>query len=299
MEQKLVYTISDTFHAELHAKQIPHKNVTASGSSVAVEITLEYDELLAAQVAPLKADHSFDFSRDQLIVKTDEHGNPVIKSIYDENGRVRMNEIIPIKQGIDIEKLAIEKNTNPFRNVLNIDDILEEIIHCKELEQLANAQAAQQEELRVKLYAEQVAKEENEHLAKRLMEEEEYKARESIQKQIKAEKIEWASQYGSDRLKKGFEQGYTCNKLYLYERMKHDIGDNAILDYDGKIERKNRSCPSMEGLLEAERITKIKGITDVQIVWLPNGTEIEDYGEPCEAVEAKFHGYFVYITGYI
>lgn len=118
----------------------------------------------------------------------------------------------------------------------------------------------------------------------------------------KAEKLAWIEAHGSERLQKGFAAGYHCQKIYTSERGIADLGSDYELDYDEDVERRDRSCPSLEALNEAERLTEI-GIT-AKVVWLPNGTATEkdcyDYGcdmqQPCEAVEAILLGNYFYRT---
>jgi len=162
---------------------------------------------------------------------------------------------------------------------------------------LANAQAAVLEEQRKKLYAEQEARDAEQYKLKEEQQRARRKEEEKKEAEAIASQLAWINEHGSERLKMSYDKGYKCKKLYLLERLKHDVG-NYVLDYDAKIERKNRSCPSMEALLEVERIEKMEGITEAKVVWLPNGTAIEDYDDACEGIEAKFFGYWIYSTEY-
>ncbi len=96
------------------------------------------------------------------------------------------------------------------------------------------------------------------------------------------ERLAWAQQHGSDRLRKGLEHGHACTKLYETEFGRHLIGDGGyVYDRDGRVETKDRSCPSIEALEEAEHIEKTKGLS-VSIVWLPEGTWELHKDETCE-----------------
>jgi len=127
--------------------------------------------------------------------------------------------------------------------------------------------------------------------------------REAIEKaerdHAKAEKLDWIEAHGSEQLRKGTAAGYNCQKQYIIERVARDLGAEYLLDHSEAIKTKDRSCPSLEALEEVERAAEIAGYT-AKVVWLPNGFRDEDleaymgYDEPCEAVEARFQGYYLY-----
>lgn len=127
-------------------------------------------------------------------------------------------------------------------------------------------------------------------------------AKQAANETAKAEKLAWIEAHGSERLQKGIAAGYHCQKIYVGERGKTDLGSDYELDYDAEVERKDRSCPTLEALNEAERLTET-GIA-AKVVWLPNGTATEkdcyeydcDMQQPCEAVEAILLRYYFYRT---
>lgn len=114
---------------------------------------------------------------------------------------------------------------------------------------------------------------------------------------IKAEKLDWINQHGSERLRGGVKQGYNCQKIYTYEKGNMILGHGYEFDYEGDVSTKERSCPSMAALVEVNHLNK-KAI-DPTIVWLPNGLhqlndpnacdDTYDY-ESCEAVEVRLDG---------
>lgn len=124
-------------------------------------------------------------------------------------------------------------------------------------------------------------------------------ARKAKHEAEKAEKVVWIKAHGSERLQKGIAAGYHCQKIYVAERGKIDLGSEYILDYDENIATKDRSCPTLEALNEAERLTE-SGI-EARVKWLPGGTGTVDEdgyydSEPsgCEAVEAILLGSYFY-----
>lgn len=115
----------------------------------------------------------------------------------------------------------------------------------------------------------------------------------------KAEKLNWIEAHGSEKLRKGTAAGYNCQKQYIIERAGHDIGAEYVLDHAEEIKTKARSCPSLTALEEAERVAEIAGYT-AKVMWLPDGFRDNDpeaymgYDDPCEAIEARFEGYYLY-----
>lgn len=152
--------------------------------------------------------------------------------------------------------------------------------------------------------------EEEERDVRRAAEEREKAENEAARKKIEDEAAQvrqvWIAEKGSDVLKLGHTKGYACQKRYAQEWGMVELGADYVLDYDGKVSRKTRSCPSEGALNEQVRIEAL-GLTDienVQVVWLPDSLEEldEDYQEgyneptPCEAVEVKAHHVYYYKT---
>lgn len=297
MQQTAIYEISEEYHAELHRKGIPHKNVTNKyWNKPHVEIVLEFDEELAAELFPLTAEHEYRISNGVRVPRTDTAGN--FEFFYaDFTQTIRNATVEPISTVLDVHDYVKKLIEDTYYNVININHILDIIKHRHDQWPAANAQAAILEEQRKKLYAEQEARYIEESKQKDEQQRAQRKEAEAKEAELLVKQLAWIKEHGSDRLKKSFEKNYKCKKLYLLERLKHDVG-NYVLDYDAKIERKDRSCPSMEALLEVERIEKIEGITEAKVVWLPYGTAIEDYNDASEGIEAKFFGYWIYSTEY-
>lgn len=113
----------------------------------------------------------------------------------------------------------------------------------------------------------------------------EFQAEEN-RKQRAEDKRVWIEQQGSLRLRKLFGAGYDCQRLYVSERALLEHPDYQ-LDFDGKADWKERSCPSDDAFAEAQRVGG-------RVVWLTEpvppdtGDEDEDWvAEPfreCEAV---------------
>lgn len=116
------------------------------------------------------------------------------------------------------------------------------------------------------------------------------------QAEAEAEKARWISEHGSARLRKAFEAGYDCIRLYLLERAAHEY-PGFVLDFDDKAEWKSRACPS-ERALDIEEATKASHPhAHVWIVWLTKppcaehpdseGDYDDRYYEPREAVVVR------------
>ncbi len=185
---------------------------------------------------------------------------------------------------------------------------IEKLLDAKEAanqatQEKAEEDAARQERERPAREAQEARDAEEKRIARETRDAEEAERKAARQAEIetaKAEKLAWIEAQGSERLQKGIAAGYHCQKIYTTERGKIELGSDYILDYDGKIATKDRSCPSLEALNEAERLTGA-GIT-ARVKWLPNGTETADEDgywdcEPsgCEAVEAKLLGLRFYL----
>lgn len=297
MQQTAIYEISEEYHAELHRKGIPHKNVTVRNSSrTYVEITLEFDEQLAAELYPLTAEHKYKL---EMGTRVPKHNADKSFSFYNANfsKEISSSKVTPDDHVIGIHDYVKTKINKEFTNIVDINEFILDIQRKQSEWPLANAQAAVLEEQRKKLYAEQVARDAEQYKLKEEQQRAQWEEEEKREAEALASQLAWIKEHGSERLIKSFDKGYKCKKLYLLERLKHDVG-NYVLDYDAKIERKGRSCPSMEALLEVERIEKIEGITEAKVVWLPYGTAIEDYNDASEGIEAKFFGYWIYTTEY-
>lgn len=79
------------------------------------------------------------------------------------------------------------------------------------------------------------------------------KARELAAKAvIKAERLAWIDQHGSDRLKRGVQAGHNCQRLYVEERSVIEY-PGFDLDYSDNLVSKDRSCPSVNALDELDR----------------------------------------------
>ena len=142
------------------------------------------------------------------------------------------------------------------------------------------AQEKAERERRVRQEAEEKAKAEEE------------KKKQAAEAEAKhKQRIAWAQEHGSERLRKGLEQGYACNKLYETELGEFLIADGEYeYDRDNKVEEKDRSCPSLDALNEIERIDQIDGLS-AKVVWLPEGLgelhrDPDKYFEPESGREA-------------
>jgi hypothetical protein len=108
------------------------------------------------------------------------------------------------------------------------------------------------------------------------------------------ERLAWARDHGSERLRRAIEADYNCNRLYWNERAALEY-PGYTLDYDGNAEWKDRSCPSLEALNERDEVLETHPGIKATIVWLtdePQAWPIArdekeyDYSEEFEQCEA-------------
>lgn len=110
-------------------------------------------------------------------------------------------------------------------------------------------------------------------------------------KQWAAEMERWIAQYGSERLKLGYERGYNVRGLYAKERAAQEF-PGFYVDIDGRMLWEERYAPSMAALeleTEVRELVQKHGMppSSVQIVWLtrpPKGLDRDFYFGPREAV---------------
>lgn len=162
--------------------------------------------------------------------------------------------------------------------------------HAPQREAARKTYEAEQEKLRREKEAEdakELARKADE--SRKVMEEKERR---------RQERLTWAREHGSERLRKGLEQEHTCIKLYEIELGEHLIADRDYeYDRENMVDEKNRSCPSLKALEEVERLNQIKGLS-AQVVWLPEGLrelhkntdECFEPGVGCEAVKVDVAG---------
>lgn len=116
---------------------------------------------------------------------------------------------------------------------------------------------------------------------------------------LEAEKLAWIKQHGSIVLRKSMKHGYNCQKQYVIERSTLILGDDYILDYDGKVNIKDRSCPTLEALEEVEKhnFCNHTEIKQIKVTWLPCGlmglntttNHFKHSVSGCEAVRVRFN----------
>lgn len=112
-----------------------------------------------------------------------------------------------------------------------------------------------------------------------------------IKAEAHATKTAWGNAHGSEQLRRGFERGHDCGRLYVVERAALEAPGYTV-DYQDAAEWKDRACPSVSALNEADAAEKLN-LGSVKIVWLTEAArdrkrshDYYDYDEfrPCEAV---------------
>jgi hypothetical protein len=225
---------------------------------------------------------------DSTTYQGEQHG-------YDEHG----NWVQLIGNTNVVELLADKYADGEIAIGGNIDHIMQELSDTyQRIDQIVANNKTIADEKKRKEEEEHPAKEARKkaELEERNKKDDEEKAKAEADKAKQAEEAElrqkemlaWAQEHGSERLRKGLEQGYTCIKLYETELGEFLIADSDYeYDRDDKVEVKGRSCPSLDALNEAERINQIEGLSG-EVKWLPEGlSELHKDPDPDEYFEAE------------
>lgn len=107
---------------------------------------------------------------------------------------------------------------------------------------------------------------------------EEKKARDEAEEAAKAAKreeerqkqLEWAIEHGSERLVKGLQAGYNCNRLYKLERAEFEF-PSYTLDLQNNGEWEERNNPTLAAMNERDAMLAAHpelSENDVSVVWL-------------------------------
>ncbi|MDD5701047.1 MAG: hypothetical protein PHU23_03260 [Dehalococcoidales bacterium] len=120
--------------------------------------------------------------------------------------------------------------------------------------------------------------------ANRAREEQERQEELSRKERQKQDQADWIAQYGSERLKLCQKGNYPCKKLYLEERVLHELGEGWFIDTKNEAEIEDRANPSLEALTIVETLPE--GYTG-EVVWItstPSALSTPAYFSPQEAV---------------
>jgi hypothetical protein len=102
------------------------------------------------------------------------------------------------------------------------------------------------------------------------------KARELAAKEaIKADRLAWIKNHGSDHLKKAIAAGYNCQRKYVEERSAFEFTE-FDLDFDDQLKHRSRSCPSLDALAWLDRFPQ------GQIIWVEKRHDHSDDDEDYE-----------------
>ena len=203
------------------------------------------------------------------------------------NGEIALGASVDIIFG-EIQQLEEKKDAQRIQEKADADAAAEKEKIEKPLREARERKYAEEKEIRD---AEEKVKKDAE--ASRLSAEKETR---------RLTRLAWAQKHGSDQLRKGLEQGYSCIKLYEEEFSRLALGEGYVWDRDNAVEEKTRSCPSLEALKIVEELIKDEriGQGNADIQWLPDGLSAlvkdEDWDEDtkgCEAISVKIKG----ITG--
>jgi hypothetical protein len=118
------------------------------------------------------------------------------------------------------------------------------------------------------------------------------------------ERLAWAKEHGSERLRRILEGGYEAGRLYWVERCAVEY-PGCILDYEKNAETKERIAPKIKELDALDELEVTHPDADVKIVWLTaeplayKRDEEDDFDsdfEPCAALEIDDPDYerFIY-----
>jgi hypothetical protein len=92
---------------------------------------------------------------------------------------------------------------------------------------------------------------------------------------IKADRLAWIENHGSEHLKKAIAAGYNCQRKYVEERSAFEFPE-FDLDFDDLLKHRSRSCPSLNALDWLDRLPQ------GQIVWVEERHDRSDDDEDYE-----------------
>lgn len=128
----------------------------------------------------------------------------------------------------------------------------------------------------------------------------EREAAEVVRKLVEQARANWINAHGSEYLQRAYARGHDCQRLYVSERAALEL-PGYVVDFRDNAQWRDRSCPSVESLDEADRVERLDlrpaDEIEVIIVWLTSPAHAErpdEYSdEEFEASEA------VVVRGYL
>lgn len=301
MEHVIDVYLNDGDHSELHAANTEHEHSKPGY----IKLIVSFDEDKLAGIMPLNANHVFLWQDSiRLVRRGAGKESYVIDKEIDSDGKAYN---CPCKAQIDvielpsIAKRRFEENKNPC---VNLQDVVDEIVMRWPDWEKVKPIVAEAEEKRKARWdiqeAERKAIEEEKYKQRQAEEAAKKEAEAKAEELFKTKALAWAKEHGSERLRKGLEKGYRCKQVFIREFCE-GLGGSWAFDWDKDISTKARSCPSLEALNLVEELENNEWLSEVSIVWLPQGyEEIEGAydrdPEPTgfEAIEAQILGYYVY-----
>lgn len=239
--------------------------------------------------------------------------------IDDKDGSINTTYLYPIGIELSLSDLLIpDLKSGSLIPGMNIDTYLDKI-NAQRLSNIALIQKqddevkafpthAPQREAAKKVYEDEKTRIMLDTIKKNKAEQEikdiETKKQDEAKKARRLSRLAWAQEHGSNQLRKGLEQGYSCIKVYEEEYGVWVLGNNYVWDRNDVVEEKDRSCPSLEALEIVEVLVKDEriGNRNADIKWLPDGLSAlvadddhwdEDTKKGCEAISVGIKG----ITG--
>ncbi len=288
---------TNELHSKVHEKGEEHNHY----DNWKVSLTVEFEEKTAMGYLDMHNDGTFD-----LVGKQTPRAAFQIWSDGSCEDHARIINGFTNFEDIAVEKMLKEKTyqVNIQAELATAREAYQEIDGVTLKEMLAAKESECQEyrkNRQEKKDAEQKVKEE-EMKAQQAIKDAEAKKQDEAKKARRLSRLAWAQDHGSDQLRKGLEQGYSCIKVYEEEYGKWVLGNGYVWDRDDVVEEKDRSCPSLEALEIVEVLVKDKRIGNrmADIKWLPEGLSAlvadddwDDTKKGCEAISVAIPG----ITG--
>jgi len=308
--QSILVPITRQMHALMHEQHYDHPTYGRNPTRIKVNIT--FPLTLLSKISSLNDDH--EFAIDYIYMKRFERytntNNPILindKPEYPFSNTGWSNTPVAIKTNrVSLEETIIaeiqnilstdpKSLPNPFdvsaiiTDFLTPETITDEIKH-----RIEEAEKIRQDEYRKEVEAKEKVRQEQE----RAKIERENKIQ-AENEQINRWRAAWIERCGSDRLKIATRKGYNCIKQFVTEFVETEFDQNFIHDANNDIKFKERSCPTLKALLKVEEFEKIDapGVA-IKIVWLPYGTEVDEYGDATnegEAIEIKLLDNYFYL----
>lgn len=294
-EQNFRIRINDNMHSKLHQNNIEHE---IYDEDLMTTITFDVDR--AAKYFNLDENHTLNTTMSVWPKILMDKNKPFYRAstMGDAPEKLEFRT-----ESYDLMKYVLDKvftNKSTVVDLAEYFDTLDE--HAQLMEQLEPERERKQQVINdkhAKEKAEREAQKERDREAQRKHQQEVQQHEDAIENHMNT----FLETNASEHLKKCTQKGYNCWKATIKEMINYYLGENWVLDYNGKVDVKDRSCPSEKAIdtqIEIEN-KNIDFLEDIKVKWLPyafeqlNPDPEPDYVDGIEAIEAKYMDRWVYL----